>query len=586
MARSGEQLVLSPHLKVPLDYVTLTTVILAKKGAGKTYTAKRIVELLLRKDAHVVILDLTGVWWGLRSSADGKSEGFPITIMGGEHADLPLRRESGELTARAIVQQGFNCILDLSLFSKAEAHQFATPFLDTLYKLNRQALHLVVDEADFYAPQKTFTPQAAATLGAIDTLVRRGRARGIGITMISQRPQVLNKDVLTQADILIAMRMNHKLEIKAVHEWMSVKADVAQAQEMMESLPGLPTGDLWLWAPELDILARGRVSEAETFDSSRTPKIGEVKRKPKVLAAIDRTRLGDQINAVIEEQAANDPTRLRAEIAALRRNIVEPDSRIAELTQIVQANRGAWELLIAGMSAHCERLRSAAELLHQQARELKDEIDASVKLYNSAKPAPATIDGKRSRAVAAARENAPRVVSLPPERSSAQKQLAVRPDPSETTSELPRPIVAVLSALVQEHPLKRSTLAARAGYVNSGGFRNILSEARKRGFIGYGEPVELTDEGLLAGQKYYEPLPQGRELLAYWCAKLGSSEANVLKELANNSQDGIPRADLAARLGRENSGGFRNTLSTLRVMGLLDMGEPVKLIEDVWRQMQ
>ena len=34
-------------------------------------------------------------------------------------------------------------------------------------------------------------------------LVRRGRSSGIGVTLISQRPQVLNKDVLTQAETLI-----------------------------------------------------------------------------------------------------------------------------------------------------------------------------------------------------------------------------------------------------------------------------------------------------------------------------------------------------------------------------------------------
>jgi hypothetical protein len=577
----SEQLWLSDKLHVPLDYVTLTTCILAKKGAGKTYTAKRITELLLKKGAHVVILDLTGVWWGLRSSHDGKSEGFPITIMGGEHADLPLRKEAGELTARAIVEQGFNCILDLSLFSKGEAHQFAAPFLESLYKLNRQALHLMVDEADFYAPQKTFTPQAAMTLGAIDSLVRRGRARGIGITMITQRPQILNKDVLTQADILIALRMNHHLEIKALNEWVSVKADPAKAAEMVTTLPGLPTGELWLWAPELDILSRGKVSPTETFDSSRTPKIGETLRRPKVLAPIDVTRLGDRISAVIEEQRANDPARLRAEIASLRRNIVEPDSRIAELRQLVERNRAAWDELCQGMLAHAQRLEAAADELRQQALALRADVGASVKLYDTS--GKLLIDGKTGKT---ARETTRDRVSLPPERSAAQKQLTARPERRETSDgALPQGVARVVGVLRQQAPLSRATLAARAGYANSGGFRNILSEARQRGLINRGEPVDLTDEGR-AVEAYSEPLPSGPALIDYWCTKLDKGEATVLRILAEADSDGMPRAELAEKAGRENSGGFRNTLSTLRVMGLLDYGEPVKLIEDVWRAMQ
>jgi DNA helicase HerA-like ATPase len=56
-----------------------------------------------------------------------------------------------------------------------------------LYHRNRDPLHLVLDEADALAPQRT-DPGGQRLLGAIEDLVRRGRARGIGLSMISQSP--------------------------------------------------------------------------------------------------------------------------------------------------------------------------------------------------------------------------------------------------------------------------------------------------------------------------------------------------------------------------------------------------------------
>jgi DNA helicase HerA-like ATPase len=76
-----------------------------------------------------------------------------------------------------------------------------TPFLETLYRLNREAMHLFVDEADSIAPQKPFGEEARM-LGAMEDVVRRGGIRGIGTTLITQRPAVINKNVLTQCEIL------------------------------------------------------------------------------------------------------------------------------------------------------------------------------------------------------------------------------------------------------------------------------------------------------------------------------------------------------------------------------------------------
>ena len=63
---------ISPDLRLPLDLITETAAIIAKRGVGKTYTASVITEELLKAGGHVIAIDPVGVWWGLRASAQGE----------------------------------------------------------------------------------------------------------------------------------------------------------------------------------------------------------------------------------------------------------------------------------------------------------------------------------------------------------------------------------------------------------------------------------------------------------------------------------------------------------------------------------
>lgn len=88
-------LAIAPDLDLPLEAVTETFAILAKRGKGKTNTAVVMAEEMIGAGLPVVVLDPVGVWWGIRSSADGKAPGLPVVIFGGDHADLPLEEHAG-----------------------------------------------------------------------------------------------------------------------------------------------------------------------------------------------------------------------------------------------------------------------------------------------------------------------------------------------------------------------------------------------------------------------------------------------------------------------------------------------------------
>ena len=206
MPKTVPDLKIARGFTLPPQAVTQTFAIMAMRGAGKTTTSGVMVEEMVKAGLPTCVVDPIGVWFGLRSSADGKSPGLPVVILGGEHGDAPLLPTAGAVVAEMLVEHPFPVVLDLSLMSKTKARQFMVDFLETLYHRNRKPLHLVLDEADRWAPQRV--PKGGERLlGACEDVVRLGRARGLGVTLISQRPAVVNKDVLSQTEVLIAMRV-------------------------------------------------------------------------------------------------------------------------------------------------------------------------------------------------------------------------------------------------------------------------------------------------------------------------------------------------------------------------------------------
>lgn len=89
---------LAADLLLPPEAVTETFAILANRGSGKSVTAQRLVEQLHHVGLPVVVVDVKGDWWGIRSSADGAGPGLPFVIFGGDHGDVPLEPTAGELS--------------------------------------------------------------------------------------------------------------------------------------------------------------------------------------------------------------------------------------------------------------------------------------------------------------------------------------------------------------------------------------------------------------------------------------------------------------------------------------------------------
>ena len=540
---------IAANLTLPAEAVTQTFAILAKRGVGKTYTASVLTEELLKAGLQVVVADPIGVWWGLRASADGKREGLPIVVLGGDHGDAPLEVTAGETIASLIVEERLSVVLDLSRFRKGEQTRFMTDFCERLYHKNRAPLHLVLDEADAFAPQRPMKGQERL-LGAVEDLVRRGRARGIGVTLVTQRSAVLNKDVLTQAEVLVALRTIAPQDRSAIDEWIKVHGTPEQREELMQSLPSLPVGTAWFWSPGwLDIFTRVKVRLRETYDSSATPKVGQKLKPPKKLAEVDLTKLRERIASTIEKAKAEDPKELRKRIAELQSQIKQAENRTPKIERVevpVLREGDVKELLkVVGT------ITATGMMLTTLAHEITSAISKT------------KANGTQARAQV--RQNGG--PSQQPQRPRPQPKHAVTSADVKLSSGERK----ILAALAQ-YPRGRTKtqVAILTGYSHKGGaFNNYLSSLRSKALIeGSGDNIRITAEGFATGP--YEALPSGQELIEYWMRQLGKAERSVLSVLVDSYPRALSKEEVAALSGYEASGGgFNNALSKLRTLELI-----------------
>lgn len=492
-----------------VDLLDAPAAIVGTTGAGKTFAAKGAVEELLRRERRVVIVDPTGAWWGLRAGADGDpAGGFPVTIFGGDHADIEISPEGGALVAEAIAGRAVQAIIDTSEMTGGEKTRFLTDFLTVLYARNKAALHLVVDEADEVAPQNPM-PEERRLSGAFDKVVRRGRIKGFRPLMITQRPAVLHKNVLSQIGTLVALKLTSPQDRKAIEAWVQGNADAGQAKDVMQSLPTLARGEGWVWSPAAGVLDRRTFPAISTFDSSRTPGVGEAIVEP-ALTAVDVAALKD---AMLDSA----PSKMGEKLTA-------PDPAALEAAERRGYERGRAAGLHEGRADIARRVYR-----------LRDEvIDVMAGL---------------DRMAAANPSAAPISTTAPP---------AKKIGASSTGTD---PLLAVALA-VWPAKLSWAGLASAAGLKARGGSFNT----RKRRLLDNGL---VREDGALVAPTRPPDVPEGvspADLLEQNLPKTSAEAFRVIRRLP-----GITTGQLAAELGVQPRGGSWNTrLSVLRSNGLIE----------------
>lgn len=543
---------LARGVRLPAEAVTQTFAFLGRRGNGKTYGAGVLVEGMLDLGAQVVPIDPVGNWYGLRSGRGA----FNIPVLGGEHGDIPLLPEGGAAVADVIVDSGTSAVLDVSSFRKGQRKTFVTDFAEQLYqrkKTARSPLHIVLEEAQLFAPQRS-GEGAARMLGAIEDIVRLGRNYGIGTTLISQRPQSVNKEVLNQVEALVVFQLNGAHERKAIESWVVHQGiDIG---EMVDQLPSLPVGHAFLWSPQwLGKLQRIQISKKRSADTSATPKIG--KQRPNLTKALDKKALANlekSMAASVEEAKKNDPRVLRKRIAELeRKNLIVPavetvEVTVSEVPEEVTAMLSACESLLFELTQSVNDAQETIRLLQQY-------IDSTVHF----EPKPESLSARTIKAL-----------------NDVRRHKAPRPAGMPSSTKLRKGAIRMLMAMATFHDtaMTKRQVAGAAKMKSTGGtFNTYWSELKKHGFI---EPSgnslwRITRSGL-DHVSYDGPPLTADQRMVYWSERLRSGAVRILNTIARQPSP-ISKDSIAHNVQMSVGGGTFNTyLGELRQNRLIRKG--------------
>lgn len=565
---------LSTDLSVPIDACTQTFAWIGRKGSGKTYGAGKLVEELMDHDVQVVILDTVGNWYGLRLSSDGKPTGYEIPVFGGLRQDLPLLATAGEVVADVVIDSQRSVILDVSQFNFSERKRFAADFGTRLWQRKKgesqpSPLHLIIEECQLIVPQFVGKDDTRM-VHVYEEIIRLGRNYGIGISMLTQRPQSVNKEVLTQAECIMAFQLNGVPERKALKDWLTYEGgDV----NLVNELPGLAVGTCYLWSPQwLHKFEKITIAKKTTFDASATPKMGAktIRRDP---APLDVKDIEARMVSTIEKAKADDPRLLKQEIAKLKAELQRtpvaaiPPSKVKEVPVLKGKQLAQLETFCTKLMREAERHGSAMSIFWSNLNQVAESLLKAIKSVSQERSVVAVTSHRDTRMIQA------------PMHIHRQESIS---DAEIGKSGLRRMLVALAQRSVG---LTKRQLGVRAGLSSqTGTFSTYLSKAKSNGWMAEQAGVLVITEKGLAALGDYAPLPAGKDLLLYWLSELGESGAGRMLHVLSKV---YPSTMTKERLGVEanlspTTGTFSTYLSKLRALQLIEGSREIRASEELF----
>lgn len=516
--------------------VTQRTGFIGTIGGGKTYGATKLAELMLDAGAQIVAIDPVGVWYGLR--AKGTGPGYNIPVFGGLHGDVPLEVGAGAIIADLIVDQNISAVIDLSQFEfDTDRARFCTEFgRRFFYRKNQKpsAVHLFIEEAQEILPEE---PQRNEMLmrHAFVRMAKLGRNYGIGISLITQRPQDVSKKALNLCEVVFAFKLNGPHERAAVKRWITDKGD---ADTITDQLPYLAVGQCRVVSREwLKINETIKILPKQTADVSSTPQHGSRKIKARDLSAIDLAGLRTKMAATIERAKADDPKELKKEIAKLKHELAAANRAKPQLRLAAPAPKTVIKQVGA---SEAKAMEKAAKMFVEASQKASEVVAQLHRIITPPPELPA-----RHRVLLHTRPfTPPEVRPHPPARPTAPasgQNGAIRLPDGERR-------LAILIAQNEPRGVMRNQLAGLSGFKRKT-CNEYSSRLKRSGVIEDGADgrMHVTPAGVEALGDY-ERLPEGAELIAYWLAKLPEGEGKIFRIIAADA-DGVTKQMLVDQTG-------------------------------------
>lgn len=239
--------------------------ILGVAGMGKSNSAAVILEEFLTHNLPMTIVDIEGEYWGLK-------EQHNLVIIGkSPNVDVEVDASNAAQFAAYSVEHGISMILDMADYDTLEdMHDFLVAYFSALWAAVSKARRpyvVVLEEAHEFIPQGANTPIKKL----LTTFALRGRKRGVGMIIISQRSAKVEKSVLTQATFVFLHKVVHPTDLKVYQEILPMPARVVE-----ERVGALAKGDALVLINHKTHTAR--IRRRHTYHAGATPELDATQR--------------------------------------------------------------------------------------------------------------------------------------------------------------------------------------------------------------------------------------------------------------------------------------------------------------------
>jgi len=237
--------------------------ILANSGAGKSYTARKILEES-NGEIMSIVIDFEGEFKTLRESYD--------FLVVGPDGDIPLNIKSAHLLPRKLLELNLSTVIDVSELKRPDRAKYVQKFIEALMEIPRNSglwkpCFIFIDEIHNLAGQQE---KQESTYAIID-LATRGRKRGYSLIGCTQRISKLHKDVVAELNNYFAGRTSLDIDMKRTADILGFNT-----KEDMLSLRNLGDGEFYVFGPAIS-----KKVEKEQVAKSKTshPKRGAIASK-------------------------------------------------------------------------------------------------------------------------------------------------------------------------------------------------------------------------------------------------------------------------------------------------------------------
>ncbi len=202
------------------ELVTGRTCVIAQSGAGKSWGIAVLCEQLLQARVGFCLIDTEGEYSSLRDR-------FPLLWIGSsDDCDVDI----GQANLRELMQNAIcsrtAVIFDVSEVNMQERVSYLAEVLYDLASELKQPFLLIVEEAD------KFIPQSGESIKKIEEISRRGRKRGLGLLVATQRPSLVTKNVLSQCNSQILGKLSIENDLKAVSLFFPSRKEAGELADL------------------------------------------------------------------------------------------------------------------------------------------------------------------------------------------------------------------------------------------------------------------------------------------------------------------------------------------------------------------